>query len=247
MAGDGAEGDDNFGDSLAAADFDRDGDDDLAIGAGDECITSGLDQLCDAGAVSVVYGSGDGLTTAGSQFWHQGQPGVAGDGLEVDDRFGETLVAGDFDGDRRGDLAVGLRAEDVVAGGNDTDGAVNVLYGTREGLRARGSQFLHQGMLAGEQAEAHDEFGDALGAGDFDRNGRSDLAVGIPLEDVVAGTNDDDGAADVIYGGRFGLRPGRSQALNQSRPGIADVSERHDFFGAALAPPEGRILPNVFD
>lgn len=247
MAGDGAEGDDNFGDSLAAADFDRDGDDDLGIGAGDECITSGLDQLCDAGAVSVVYGSPKGLTTTGSQFWHQGQPGVAGDGLEVDDRFGETLVVGDFDGDRRGDLAVGLRAEDVVAGGNDTDGAVNVLYGTRQGLTANGSQFVHQGMLAGEQAEVNDEFGDALGAGNFDRNGRTDLAVGVPLEDVTAGGNLDDGAVDVIYGGRFGLRPGRSQALNQSRPGIADVSEQSDFFGAALAPPDGRILPNVFD
>ena len=247
MAGDGAEADDNFGDSLAVADFDRDGHDDLGIGAGDECITSGLNDLCDAGAVSVVYGSGDGLTTAGSQFWHQGQPGVAGDGLEVDDRFGETLVAGDFDGDRRGDLAVGLRAEDVVAGGNDTDGAVNVLYGTRQGLTASGSQFLHQGILGGEQAEANDEFGDALGAGDFDRNGRTDLAVGVPLEDVTAGGNLDDGAVDVIYGGRFGLRPARSQTLNQSKPGIANVSEQGDFFGAALGPPDGRVLPNVFD
>jgi hypothetical protein len=247
MAGDGAEGDDNFGDSLGAADFDRDGDDDLGIGAGDECITSGLDQLCDAGAVSVVYGSGDGLQTAGSQFWHQGQPGVAGDGLEVDDRFGETLTAGDFDGDRRGDVAVGLRAEDVLAGGNNADGAVNVLYGTRQGLSATGSQFIHQALLAGEHAEANDEFGDALGAGDFDRNGRTDLTVGVPLEDVAAGGNLDDGAIDVIYGGRFGLRPGRSQAFNQSKPGIADVSEQSDFFGAALAPPAGRILPNVFD
>ena len=41
----------------------------------------------DAGAVSVVYGLGFGLTAGGDQMWHQSIPGVLG-GSETGDVFG---------------------------------------------------------------------------------------------------------------------------------------------------------------
>ena len=43
--------------------------------------------VVDAGAVSVLYGSGSGLTAAGDQFWHQGMAEVTGK-AEAGDIFG---------------------------------------------------------------------------------------------------------------------------------------------------------------
>ena len=49
--------------------------------------------------------------------------------------FGAALAAGDFDGDGRDDLAVGVPGESV--GAVDDAGAVNVLYGTASGSGGR--------------------------------------------------------------------------------------------------------------
>jgi FG-GAP repeat len=71
---------------------------------------------------------------------------------------------GDFNGDGRADLVVGVPYEDV---GTVSDaGAINVLYGTATGISATGNQFWHQnsaGVL--DAAEAGDRFGAALAAG----------------------------------------------------------------------------------
>ncbi len=72
-----------FGGSLASGDYDGDGKDDFAVGVSGEDIGA----IGDAGAVSVLYGSASGLTTAGDQLWHQSAPGVLG-GSETGDVFG---------------------------------------------------------------------------------------------------------------------------------------------------------------
>jgi hypothetical protein len=57
-------------------------------------------------------------------------------------------------------------------------GAVNGLYGQWNGLSVDfGSQFFHQGFLPGT-AEEEDGFGRSLAAGDFNGDGRDDLAAG---------------------------------------------------------------------
>ena len=177
--------------------------------------------------------------------------GVAGSTLRIAGCAGIALVfacalpaaasgaslRGDFDGDGRDDLAVGVPFEDVASGANNDDGAVNVLYGGRRGLRTKGSQFLHQAKpgMAGEGAELNDEFGYSLAAGDFGSGGRADLAVGVRFEDVASGANDGDGAVNVLYGGRRGLRTRGSQFLHQDKPGMAgDGAELNDLFGCAL-------------
>jgi hypothetical protein len=70
------------------------------------------------------------------------------------------LAAGDFNGDGRNDLAVGVRDEDIDDVTNA--GAVNVIYGYGSGL-GESPQFWHQDVsgLAGE-AEEGDAFGFAL-------------------------------------------------------------------------------------
>ncbi|HEX9637679.1 MAG TPA: hypothetical protein VGB99_09105, partial [Acidobacteriota bacterium] len=195
---------DHFGAALATGDFNGDGYDDLAVGADDEDLTAGPD---DIGAVNVIYGSAAGLVAAGSQFWTQASTDIAGV-EEEDDFFGSALASGDFNGDGYDDLAIGVIGEDVMAIGNA--GAVNVIYGSAAGLTAAGNQLWHQdsaGILG--EAEAGDQFGSSLAAGDFDGNGFVDLAIGVPSEDIGAILGA--GSINVLYGTGGGL----SSAGNQ--------------------------------
>ena len=220
------QGGDQFGWALAAGDFDHDGFADLAIGVPGE----GVGDIPDAGAVQVLYGSGDGLTGAGSQLLTQDSPGVASS-AEDRDAFGPALAAGDFDQDGFADLAVGAPSEDR---GGITSGAVNVLYGSAGGLSGSGSQLFTQDTSGvGGSAEGGDAFGSALTAGDFDQGGADDLAVGVRGEDVnghfLAG------AVNVLYGSAAGLSGSGSQYFTQNTPGVASSAENNDSFGLALA------------
>jgi FG-GAP repeat len=83
------ESDDDDDDSIKVrGDFDGDGEDDLAIGVPGEDVGS----ILDAGAVNVLYGSSNGLTSSGSQFWHQDKSGIE-DTAEQDDAFGAALAS----------------------------------------------------------------------------------------------------------------------------------------------------------
>jgi hypothetical protein len=236
MAGDGAGGDDRFGNELTAGNFDGDGSSDLAIGVPLEGVASG-DNRQD-GAVNVLYGSAGGLTTEGDRFFHQNTAGMAGDGARQFDRFGGALAAGNFDGDGSSDLAVGAPTdEDVTSAQNPGYGAVNVLYGSLGGLSTDGDRFFTQDTagMAGDGSEPSDQLGAALGSGDFDGDGRADLAIGVPSESVASGDNQDDGAVNALYGSGVGLRTARSQFIHQGVPGGGGL-EAFDDFGRALAP-----------
>jgi hypothetical protein len=142
--------------SLAAADFDGDGHVDLAVGVGEPLGIPG------AGAVVVLPGSAGGLTGTGSQLLTQDSPGVP-DSAEFRDQFGIALAAGNFNGDRFVELAVGVMGETVDA--FEFAGAVNVLPGAAGGLTGAGSQLFSQdspGVPGG--VEYDDFFGRALAA-----------------------------------------------------------------------------------
>lgn len=158
----GAETGDHFGLSVAAADFDNDGNADLAIGVPFEDFGG----LINPGAVNVVYAggrrSGDpGFTLfSESQFWTQNSSGIAGT-AENFDMFGSTLAWGKFDAVRGRDLVIGVPGEDI--GTRVNAGAVNVIYGSSGGLTAAGDQIWHQNRrgIAGS-AESGDQFGGAI-------------------------------------------------------------------------------------
>jgi hypothetical protein len=231
LAGTTAEAGDQFGFSLAAGDFNGDGYDDLAVGADDEDLTTGMGTIEDIGAVNVLYGSAAGLVAAGNQFWNQASTDIAGV-EEEGDVFGSSLAAGDFDNDGYDDLAIGVTGEDVTAIGDA--GAVNVIYGSAAGLDAAGNQIWHQDIsgILGE-AEQGDGFGFSLASGDFDGNGFVDLAIGVFSEDI--GAIGDAGSINVLYGSSSGLSSTGNQLWDQDSVGIAGVPEEFDGFGNDLA------------
>jgi fibronectin type 3 domain-containing protein len=237
MQGWGAERFDNFGQALAAADFDGDGYDDLAVGVKESFGNGqGASELLDAGAVNVLYGSSAGLIITGNEFWHQDVPGVGGM-AEAGDRFGQSLAAGDFDRDGYGDLAVGVPSEDV--GDLLSAGAVNIFYGSVDGLTARGEAPWHQDSPGVDDlAEADDQFGLALAAGDLNGDGFDELAVGVPGEGVQDETYGDvsgAGAVNTLYGSSSGLTATNEPIWHQGRPNVAGAPEQDDYFGASLA------------
>ena len=214
--------DELFGKTLSAGDLGRSGQADLVISA----PYAEVDRVTDAGAVTVIYGSGAGLQAQGSQVWSRSSPGVRGV-ARARDLFGDALAIGDFGKSRFGDVAIGVASDHLD--GRQNAGGVHVLYGSAQGLTSAGSQVWSQrspGVRG--TAERDDHFAYTLAAGDFGRSDRSDLAVGVPGENRGAG------AINVLFGGGSGLTSAGDQMLSQNTRGMPGVAERRDGFGYPL-------------
>ena len=182
---DGTSDDDNAcGTAVATGDFDGDGYDDLAIG----CPGYDLGGAVEAGAVLMVYGGAAGLDD--SELWTQDTAGVVG-AAEDDDRFGRELVSGDFDGDGYDDLAIAAPTESF--GSFTENGVVHVLMGSVGGITDDGDRQFSQdtGTDVMGTPRNFEFWGQALAAGDWNNDGRDDLAVGSPFDS-------DGGAAEAV-------------------------------------------------
>jgi hypothetical protein len=140
----------------------------------------------------------------------------------------------DFNGDGFDDLAVRISGEDVFS---LTDaGAVAVFYGSATGVSVADDQYwtAHTAGASGG-AQAGDLFGQSLAWGDFNGDGYSDLAVGLPerLVDGVVSA----GAVHVMYGTIAGLSASGSMLITQGAgpTGAGDAPATNDSFGSVLA------------
>jgi hypothetical protein len=228
-----ADSGDGFGAALAAGDLDGDSFADLAIGAPGQSV----DGDGGAGAAHVLYGSAAGLQTDRVQTWTQDSPGVAST-AKAGEAFGSALSAGDFDGDGRGDLAIGVPGNAVSK--QSGAGLVHVLYGGASGLQVNGPKdqaWDQDGDSVSDSAETGDAFGSALATADFDANGRDDLAIGVPGETLGSPAQAVAGFANVLYGTASGIQATspNDEKWSQNKTNVEDTSEAGDMFGAALS------------
>ena len=215
----------NFGYALAAGDFDGSGHDDLAIGVLSED---------GGGAVQVLFGSQFGLLFIHNQIYRRatlGQPAL-------DSSFGWSLASGDFDGDGRDDLAIGDPQLDFTVSGNlrRDAGAVHVLYGSGLGppdwFDFTRTDFFHQGVLYGPTAQQeYDEFGHALAAGDFNGDGRADLAIGHPGEALGGSSR---GGVTILTGDAVGGLAHYFRFLSPGLSGFPGVAQDGQAIGRVL-------------
>ncbi len=245
---DGAEANDGFATVMVSGDFNGDGLFDVAVGIPNEDWESwdGFYVEPNAGAVNVIYNTPHGLDAAHHQFWTQNETGVGVS--EEGDGFGASLAVGDFNGDHYDDLAIGAPYEDLEWEGETITnaGVVFVLYGSPAGLTTT--------LTGCEEGEEHppnlftardiitlggfahpapyEHFGAALASGDFDEDGRSDLAIGIPNETNDVNGHTDAGAVAELLGDGAGCDGGlyyyHSRMFHQ--PVVKDFSH----FGATL-------------
>jgi hypothetical protein len=169
-------------------DFNADGYQDLAIGAPFDDVAQSGTSIHGAGVVNVIYGSAHGLDAAAgdggakprphAQAFNQNSPNMA-DSAEAGDHFGWALATGDFNHDDFGDLAVGIPDEDL--GGQSDAGAVQILYGSAQGLQG----IAGEGFVTNIEATAgvvafRNRLGASLVALDFKNIGQAQLAIGEP-------------------------------------------------------------------
>jgi uncharacterized delta-60 repeat protein/CSLREA domain-containing protein len=214
---------DAFGASAAGlGDLDGDGLPDVVVGAsGDDTGASG------AGAVHVLRLNADGTVKARTKL----ASGSANVGAFVaGDGFGSAVAGvGDVDGDGVPDLVVGAPGCDD--GGTDR-GAVHVLRLTATGSVKAGLKVSDTTGSLAAVLDNGDQFGAALGAaGDLDRDGVNDVAVGAKGDDD-AGT--DRGAVYLLRLDTTGAVVAE-QKLSERAGAIGFVLDNADAFGSAVA------------
>ena len=195
----------------APSDFNGDGRPDLAV--------TSEEPRYGAGAVTVAPGTANGIDPDAATYASDLYPYS----------WGWSVATGDFDGDGFTDLAGG--APQAYRGINVV-GAVGVLYGSARGLDRDSWQFMDEATPGIDATPKQFEvFGNAVAAGDFNGDGRDDLAVGAWREARSGAT----GYVYVIPGSPSGLQPSKTKEFSGITPGLPGTATDATYFGFSLA------------
>lgn len=138
-------------------------------------------------------------------------------------------VESDFNGDGIRDVAI----TDPLAtvSGQEKAGLIRVVLGGGKGVVTVSQDMAN----VSDAAETGDQFGFSLAVYDANLDGCSDLAVGMPYEDIAAVP--DAGLVQVIYGSTAGIGQGTpSLGFRQGADGnMADAYEPEDWVGFSVA------------
>ncbi|HEY7485655.1 MAG TPA: FG-GAP-like repeat-containing protein [Streptosporangiaceae bacterium] len=139
------------------------------------------------------------------------------------------VATGDFDGDGHADVAVSAPSDAKAFGG-----LITVYRGAAAGIDEASAYSISQdtaGVPGG--GEAGDRFGYSIAAGDANGDGKADLAVGAPSEDI--GTIADAGGTWMLYGSASGLTGTGAGSCTQDSTGVPGAAEKSDRYGWSVA------------
>jgi hypothetical protein len=195
---------DQFGSGMASGDFDRDGAADLAIGA------PGRNR------VSVLLGTGRRALS-----WRRRVQ------LTGPHRYGQNLLADDFNGDGYDDLL-------ATAPGTGTEhGAMRLLFGGPDGVSATRSRLLPR------PAAAAARFGSRVRAADVDGDHHLDLIEGGPAQRLIPGHG------CFCRGSRSGPHRCRAFGGTDATTGLAVADFNHDGYADIAQGDAGHALAGL--
>ena len=219
-----------FGNSLARADFNGDGYDDLAVGAQGYRGT---------GAVFIYHGSHAGLLTTAS---------VVLQGDNPNDRFGVSISSGDFNGDGHPDLLVGVPNWDTNYAPPGylpslAYGAAYVYKGTSSGIdkgsrtRIETIKIIYVEVNGKKELHSFRRFNSDFGvsvsnAGDVNGDGLDDMVIGAPSWSNGQTT---EGAVVIFHGNKYIFNSDVYYGSSNNDCIIIESNEEKSQFGYAVS------------